>query len=112
MLKKVCLVWVAVVLSLPLLVGCGGGGEDIKIGLEGPMTGDYAYEGQGFQKVVELLVEQTNEAGGILGRQVELIVEDDAGDPTQAALVAQRLVDAGVDAVIGAYNSTATEPAS
>ena len=112
MLKKVCLVWVAVVLSLPLLVGCGGGGEDIKIGLEGPMTGDYAYEGQGFEKVVELLVEQTNEAGGILGRQVELVIEDDAGDPTQAALVAQRLVDAEVDAVIGAYNSTATEPAS
>jgi branched-chain amino acid transport system substrate-binding protein len=76
------------------------------------MTGDYAYEGQGFQKVVELLVEQTNEAGGILGRQVELVIEDDAGDPTQAALVAQRLVDADVDAVIGAYNSTATEPAS
>jgi branched-chain amino acid transport system substrate-binding protein len=112
MLKKVGLLWVAVVLSLPLLVGCGGGGDAIKIGLEGPMTGDYAYEGQGFQKVVELLVEQTNEAGGILGRQVELVIEDDAGDPTQAALVAQRLVDADVDAVIGAYNSTATEPAS
>jgi branched-chain amino acid transport system substrate-binding protein len=112
MLKKVGLLWVAVVLSLPLLVGCGGGGDAIKIGLEGPMTGDYAYEGQGFQKVVELLVEQTNEAGGILGRQVELVIEDDAGDPTQAALVAQRLVDAEVDAVIGAYNSTATEPAS
>jgi branched-chain amino acid transport system substrate-binding protein len=43
---------------------------------------------------------------------VELIVEDDAGDPTQAALVADRMVDAGVIAVIGAYNSTATEPAS
>jgi branched-chain amino acid transport system substrate-binding protein len=112
MLKKVGLLWVAVVLSLPLLVGCGGGGDAIKIGLEGPMTGDYAYEGEGFQKVVELLVEQTNEAGGILGRQVELVIEDDAGDPTQAALVAQRLVDAEVDAVIGAYNSTATEPAS
>ncbi|HVO69037.1 MAG TPA: branched-chain amino acid ABC transporter substrate-binding protein [Aggregatilineaceae bacterium] len=87
-------------------------GEPIRIGLEGPMTGDYAYEGQGFQKAVQLLVDQTNENGGLLGRQVELIVEDDAGDPTQAALVADRLVDAEVVAVIGAYNSTATEPAS
>jgi branched-chain amino acid transport system substrate-binding protein len=87
-------------------------GEPIRIGLEGPMTGDYAYEGQGFQKAVQLLVDQTNENGGLLGRQVELVVEDDAGDPTQAALVADRLVDAGVVAVIGAYNSTATEPAS
>jgi branched-chain amino acid transport system substrate-binding protein len=41
-----------------------------------------------------------------------LIIEDDAGDPTQAALVAQRLVDADIVAAIGAYNSTATEPAS
>ncbi len=112
MFRKLALLLVAVVLTAPMIVGCGAETGAIKIGLEGPMTGDYAYEGQGFEKAVRLLVDQTNEAGGILGRQVELIVEDDAGDPTQAALVAQRLVDAEVDAVIGAYNSTATEPAS
>lgn len=112
MFRKLALLLVAVVLTAPMIVGCGAETGMIKIGLEGPMTGDYAYEGQGFEKAVRLLVDQTNEAGGILGRQVELIVEDDAGDPTQAALVAQRLVDAEVDAVIGAYNSTATEPAS
>ena len=93
------------------LAGCGG--EDtIKIGLQGPMTGDYAYEGKGFKNALTMLVEQVNAAGGINGKQVELLVEDDAGDPTQSALVAQRLVDAKVVAVIGAYNSTATEPAS
>jgi branched-chain amino acid transport system substrate-binding protein len=86
--------------------------EPIRIGLQGPMTGDYAYEGQGFEKAVRLLVDQVNENGGLLGREIELIVEDDAGDPTQSALVAERLIDAGVIAVIGAYNSTATEPAS
>lgn len=112
MLKKIALSLVAVVLIAPMLAGCGGQEDVIKIGLEAPMTGDYAYEGQGFEKAVGLLVEQTNEAGGLLGREVELVVEDDAGDPTQAALVADRLVDAGVVAVIGAYNSTATEPAS
>ncbi len=87
-------------------------GEPIRIGLQGPMTGDYAYEGQGFEKAVRLLVDKVNEEGGLLGRPVELVVEDDAGDPTQSALVADRLIDAGVIAVIGAYNSTATEPAS
>ena len=113
MFRKLVLLLFAVALTVPMLSGCGGGERGaIKIGLEGPMTGDYAYEGQGFEKAVSLLVDQTNEAGGILGRQVELVIEDDAGDPTQAALVAQRLVDADVDAVIGAYNSTATEPAS
>ncbi len=87
-------------------------GDPIKIGLQGPMTGDYAYEGQGFEKAVQLLVDQVNEEGGLLGRPVELVIEDDAGDPTQSALVADRMIDAGVIAVIGAYNSTATEPAS
>ena len=99
--------------SLVFLAGCGGGESGaLKIGLQGPMTGDYAYEGKGFQNAVKLLVDQANAAGGILGRQVQLLIEDDAGDPTQSALVAQRLVDGGAIAVIGAYNSTATEPAS
>ena len=111
MLKKLMLPLLVLVLTIPMIAGCGDSGA-IKIGLEGPMTGDYAYEGQGFEMAVSMLVEQTNEAGGLLGREIELIIEDDAGDPTQAALVAQRLVDAGVVAVIGAYNSTATEPAS
>jgi len=112
MVKKLALLFLVLVLTLPLFTGCKKETGTIKLGLEGPMTGDYAYEGQGFEKAVQLLVDQTNEAGGLLGRQIELVIEDDAGDPTQAALVAQRLVDAGVVAVIGAYNSTATEPAS
>jgi branched-chain amino acid transport system substrate-binding protein len=112
MLKKLMLPLLVLALTIPMVAGCGGDSGAIKIGLQGPMTGDYAYEGQGFEKAVTMLVEQTNEAGGLLGRDVELIIEDDAGDPTQAALVAQRLVDADIVAAIGAYNSTATEPAS
>ena len=111
MLKKLMLPLLVLVVTIPMVAGCGDSGA-IKIGLQGPMTGDYAYEGQGFEKAVTMLVEQTNEAGGLLGREIELIIEDDAGDPTQAALVAQRLVDADIVAAIGAYNSTATEPAS
>jgi len=112
MYRKLSLLLITLVLTLSLFTGCQKEAGTIKLGLEGPMTGDYAYEGQGFEKAVQLLVDQTNEAGGLLGRQIELVIEDDAGDPTQAALVAQRLVDADVVAVIGAYNSTATEPAS
>jgi branched-chain amino acid transport system substrate-binding protein len=92
--------------------GASTGGDTIKIGLEAPLTGDYALEGQGFQKAVQLLVDQTNAAGGINGKKVQLIVEDDKGDPKEAALVADRMVSNKVAAVIGAYNSTATEPAS
>jgi branched-chain amino acid transport system substrate-binding protein len=100
------------VLTLTLSACAPAGVGTIKIGLEGPMTGDYAYEGLGFEKAVKLLVEQTNKKGGLLGKQIELSVEDDKGDPKEAALVADRLKSKKVIAVIGAYNSTATEPAS
>ncbi len=103
---------IALLVALATLPGCARETGTLRIGLQGPMTGDYAYEGKGFQNALRMLVDQTNEAGGILGQRVQLLVEDDAGDPTQSALVAQRLADAGVVAVIGAYNSTATEPAS
>lgn len=99
-------------LALAGLPGCAREAGTLRIGLQGPLTGDFAYEGKGFQNALRMLVDQTNAAGGLLGQRVELLVEDDAGDPTQSALVAQRLADAGVIAVIGAYNSTATEPAS
>ncbi len=114
MMRRVLVVVVLIAICVgPLgFVASAQDSDPIKIGLQGPMTGDYAYEGQGFEKAVQLLVDQINEKGGLLGRQVELVVEDDAGDPTQSALVADRMVDAGVIAVIGAYNSTATEPAS
>lgn len=110
------LLFVAVLVTS--LAGCAGGapgasgGDTIKIGLEAPLTGDYALEGKGFQTAVQLLVDQTNAAGGINGKKVQLIVEDDKGDPKEAALVADRMVSNKVAAVIGAYNSTATEPAS
>jgi branched-chain amino acid transport system substrate-binding protein len=84
----------------------------IRVGLEAPLTGDYAYEGRGFERAVRLLVDQTNAAGGIDGRRMELLVEDDKGDPREASLVADRMASRKVCAVIGSYNSSATEPAS
>jgi len=85
----------------------------IKIGVEGPMTGEWAYEGEGFRRAVLLLADQVNEAGGLLdGRPVEVIVGDDRGDPEEARRVAQRLIEEDVVAVVGAYNSDASEAAS
>jgi branched-chain amino acid transport system substrate-binding protein len=108
----------AVIMLAALLAGCAPvapgatGAGTIKIGLQGPMTGNYAYEGKGFEKAIRLLIDQTNAAGGINGQKVELVVEDDKGDPKEAALVADRLASQKVNAVIGGYNSSATEPAS
>ncbi len=83
--------------------------DSIKIGLMGPMTGAWASEGQEMKQVLDLLVEDVNKAGGILGKQIELISDDDGGDPKTAALAAQRLSTKGVMAVIGTYGSSVTE---
>ena len=85
----------------------------IKIGVEGPMTGEWAYEGEGFRRAVLLLADQVNEEGGLLdGRPVEIIVGDDRGDPEEARRVASRMVEEEVIGVVGAYNSDATEASS
>ena len=81
----------------------------VKIGLMAPLTGAFASEGQDMRKLVELLAEEVNKAGGINGNPVELIVEDDGSDPRQAANAAQRLIAKEVFASIGTYGSAITE---
>lgn len=83
--------------------------DPIRIGLMCPLTGKWASEGQDMQQIVSLLVSEVNKAGGVNGRNVELVVEDDAGDPRTASLAAQKLASAGVMAVIGTYGSAVTE---
>lgn len=83
--------------------------DTIKIGLMAPLTGSWASEGQGMKKIVELLAEQQNTKGGVLGKQIEVVTEDDGGDPRTASLAAQRLTTKGVVAVVGTYGSSVTE---
>ncbi|MEG2139727.1 MAG: branched-chain amino acid ABC transporter substrate-binding protein, partial [Bilophila sp.] len=83
--------------------------EPIRIGLMCPLTGKWASEGQDMRQIVTLLTAEVNKAGGINGRNLELIVEDDAGDPRTASLAAQKLASAGAMAVIGTYGSAVTE---
>ncbi|MDR0549548.1 MAG: branched-chain amino acid ABC transporter substrate-binding protein [Deltaproteobacteria bacterium] len=83
--------------------------ETVKIGVMAPTTGPWATEGQDMVKVVDILVEQINAKGGINGVLIDLEVGDDGGTPKTAALAAQRLVTAGVVAVVGTYGSAVTE---
>src|SRR5919206_1845241 len=99
------------------LVAClaatgGARAEDTtKIGLMAPITGSWASEGQEMKKNVELLAAEVNAKGGLLGKKVEIVVEDDGGDPRTASLAAQRLSTKGVVAVIGTYGSALTQGA-
>jgi branched-chain amino acid transport system substrate-binding protein len=81
--------------------------DTIKIGVQAPITGQYANEGQGIAKAVKLLVKQQNAKGGLLGKQLTVTVCDDEGQASQAAICARQLVNAGVIAVIGTYTSGA-----
>lgn len=100
----------ALVAAVGLVVGTVAYAADpVKIGLMAPLTGSWASEGQGMKKIVELLAEQQNASGGVLGRQIEVITEDDGGDPRTASLAAQRLTTKGVAAVVGTYGSSVTE---
>jgi len=107
------LVCAALALTLSL-VGCAkaGTGKTIKIALQAPITGDYAYEGQMAKQSVEIAAELINKAGGVLGKQVEIVVVDDGSNPKDSALAAQKAVSQKVVAVIGSYGSSITEPAA
>ena len=100
----------ALVAAVGLVAGAGAQAADtVKIGLMAPLTGSWASEGQGMKKIVELLAEQQNAKGGLLGKPIEVVTEDDGGDPRTASLAAQRLTTKGVAAVVGTYGSSVTE---
>ncbi len=93
------------------LVSAGVAADVIKIGVQAPITGEYANEGQSINNGVKLIVDQYNAKGGVLGKKIEVITCDDQGTAQQAAICAKKLVNEGVKAVIGSYTSGATEAA-
>ena len=76
-----------------------------KIGLEGPLTGSQSDVGIGMLEGAQLAAEEINAAGGVLGRQVKIIPIDDAADPTVGVAAAKAAIKAGLDGVVGPYNS-------
>ena len=107
-MRKQLGIWAAVA-TLVIASSSAWAAETIKIGLMAPLTGSWASEGQAMKKIVELLAEQQNAKGGVLGKKIEVVTEDDGGDPRTASLAAQRLTTQGVAAVVGTYGSSVTE---
>lgn len=107
MKKRLIVGFLTGLLVVPLL--CSAAFAQIKIGVMAPLTGSWASEGQAMKQIVDLLADELNAAGGVLGEKVEIIAEDDGGDPRTAALAAQRLSTRDIVAVIGTYGSSITE---
>jgi len=86
-------------------------GDVIKIGVAGAHSGDLASYGLPTVNAAELVAKKWNDNGGINGKQIQLVVEDDQCKPEVAANVAAKLVGEGVVAVIGHICSGATKAA-
>lgn len=106
-MKKLLVVLLSLVMVFSL-TSCGGGGgtadtaETIKIGWIGPLTGDQAVWGQCESQTLQMLIEQKNEEGGLLGKQLELVKYDTKGDVNETINVTKRLVSQDkVSAIIG-----------
>ncbi len=83
--------------------------EPIKIGVLTPLSGTYAGIGQQVRWGLELATKEVNDAGGILGRKVNLIFEDSEANPAVATQKAEKLFQVEkVDFLTGTVNSGAT----
>jgi branched-chain amino acid transport system substrate-binding protein len=104
--RRPTFVFIGLVVALAA-AGCGGkssGDSDsdpVKVGLITSLTGNYAPLGSEDRKAVELAVQQINDKGGLLGRQVELTVRDDKSMPDQSVLAFNQLKGDGVVGILG-----------
>jgi len=114
---------VAALLILALLAAaCGddeGGGsgeetdEPIRIGASLPLTGDFAQPGNAANQGYEIWQTMINDEGGLLGRDVELVIVDDASDQNTVVTDYNRLISQeNVDLLLGTFSSLLNLPAS
>lgn len=85
--------------------------DTIKIGVAGAHSGDLASYGLPTVKAAELVVNDINAKGGINGKKIELLIEDDVCKPEVATNTATKLISQGVHVVIGHICSGATKAA-
>lgn len=100
---------------LALLLGACAKAADSKvltIGLQAPVSGQYAAEGQWARQCAETAAALINAKGGVAGKQIKIELADDMGTPKDSALAAQKLISKGVKLVVGSYGSGITIPAA
>ena len=95
--------------------GTASAQQVVKIGHVAPISGPSAHLGKDNENAARMAIDELNAKGFTLNGQkatLQLISEDDGADPKQGTAVAQKLVDAKVNGVIGHLNSGTTVPAS
>jgi len=83
--------------------------QTIKVGVIQPLTGAFAASGTYVSNGARIAADEINAAGGVLGRKIELVVEDNKSNPTEAASVAEKLIVRDkVPVLMGAWGSSLT----
>lgn len=83
--------------------------EPIRIGVTQPLTGAFAASGNYVAQGAKIAEDHVNAAGGVLGRKIQLVVEDNKSNPTEAVATAEKLiVKDKVPVMMGAWSSTLT----
>ncbi|WP_414531892.1 ABC transporter substrate-binding protein [Rhodopseudomonas sp. G2_2311] len=91
-----------------LLMGTASA-ETIKIGVNEPLTGAFAASGTYVVNGAKIAADEINAKGGVLGKQIELVIEDNKSNPTEAAAVAEKLITRDKTPVMmGAWGSSLT----
>ncbi|MDA3958113.1 branched-chain amino acid ABC transporter substrate-binding protein [Oceanispirochaeta sp.] len=109
--KKLLILLLISFVALGAFANGQGETDTIKIGVAGAHSGDLASYGIPSIKAAELVVDMYNAKGGVLGKQIELVIEDDVCKPEVATNTAAKLVGENVIAVIGHICSGATKAA-
>lgn len=113
-LKKIVSVALSVAMTAVIFAGCSSSqgssssADKILIGGIAPLTGEVAVYGTAVSNAVKLAVEEVNKAGGIGGKQIEFVVEDEEGDAVKAVNAYNKLMSQNVVAIIGDVTSKPT----
>ncbi|TQK07349.1 branched-chain amino acid ABC transporter substrate-binding protein [Herbaspirillum sp. SJZ107] len=95
--------------------GSAGAQQVVKLGHVAPISGPSAHLGKDMENAARMAVDELNAKGVAINGQkvtIQLVSEDDGADPKQGTAVAQKLVDAHVNGIIGHLNSGTSIPAS
>src|ERR1700760_116616 len=83
--------------------------QTIRIGVNEPLTGPFAASGTYVVNGAKIAADEINAKGGVLGKKLELVIEDNKSNPTEAAAVAEKLITSDKTPVMmGAWGSSLT----
>ena len=109
MLNRALATFVVVLLAFGVMPKAGDAQAPIKIGVIQPLSGPVAASGNYVRMGAEIARDWINARGGINGRKVELLIEDNKSDPKEAASAAEKLIVRDkVPAIMGAWGSSMT----